>query len=338
MSTDNPLALLDKASQLLMQIVTIEDATDVIDIAETGRIWAKRVLKSIEAQNQAAEVRLRAERKAGKWLQEHTYEMGKKPAEIELVGPKSTSASMAEVRMTLDEASEKVGVVRRTLERWKEAAGVSEEEFEDYLKKTVAANEELSSAGVRRILNKAKNQLAKDRKREKEGVMNRAKDAKLKEMIEFRKSVESKLGRPISNPKEKEIIEAIGVIKNPETLKQLHDAIKVDDEPAERPVESSSEPAIPQFTFSLADIQGPLSLEELTKKYNEREVDDRPFMDAMKFIGDLPGFNVFSVEDFDKDEEEIDEELGELLKKSNRTLREVMNKNWKTCCIERLKP
>src|SRR3990167_944596 len=68
MDNDNALAKLSKATQMLAEAKTLTEVKSILDIAEAARVYAKAAKLGIEAANHAAEVKLRAERKAGEML------------------------------------------------------------------------------------------------------------------------------------------------------------------------------------------------------------------------------------------------------------------------------
>ena len=64
------LAKLSAATYALAEAKTLEDVKQIMDIAEAARTYARAAKLGLEAANHAAEVKLRAERKAGELLQQ----------------------------------------------------------------------------------------------------------------------------------------------------------------------------------------------------------------------------------------------------------------------------
>lgn len=60
---NNALAKLDIATRMLAEVRTVDEAKDIIDLAEAARVYARQVDLGLEAQNHAAEIKLRAQRK-----------------------------------------------------------------------------------------------------------------------------------------------------------------------------------------------------------------------------------------------------------------------------------
>jgi len=65
----NGLIILDRATQMLAEVRSVDDARDLIDLAEAARVYARQVNLGLEAQNHATEIKLRAQRRAGEILQ-----------------------------------------------------------------------------------------------------------------------------------------------------------------------------------------------------------------------------------------------------------------------------
>ena len=64
----SPLVRLETARRLLAEVRSVDDAKAIHDVAEAARIYARQARLGLEAQNDAAEIKLRAERKLGELL------------------------------------------------------------------------------------------------------------------------------------------------------------------------------------------------------------------------------------------------------------------------------
>lgn len=135
MPESRQLALLSRATKALAEAQTFDEIRTVRDRAEAVRHYARSASLSLDLQNQAAEIKLRAERKAGKLL-----------ADLALRGGDRKSKSQTESLMLAD-----LGVNRNQSSRWQQIAAVPEGQFERYLDQTKAANKELSAAALRRL-------------------------------------------------------------------------------------------------------------------------------------------------------------------------------------------
>jgi hypothetical protein len=119
MTTDNALAKLDRATQMLAEAKTLDDVLNIMDIAEAARAYARAAKLGLEAYNHAAEVKARAERKAGEKLAQLERSKG---GDARLFQD-GTSAS--EYREVLDDFD----IPTTTAFRWQAVAKMPEPEF-----------------------------------------------------------------------------------------------------------------------------------------------------------------------------------------------------------------
>src|SRR5579859_4445122 len=66
--SSSPLVRLETARRLLAEVRSVDEVKAVRDVAEAARVYARQARLGLEAQNDAAEIRLRAERKLGELL------------------------------------------------------------------------------------------------------------------------------------------------------------------------------------------------------------------------------------------------------------------------------
>ena len=76
---EQPLARLELACRLLAEARRLDEVKAVVDLAEAARVYARQARLGLEAQNDAAEVRLRAERRAGELLSDMHKHTGGRP-------------------------------------------------------------------------------------------------------------------------------------------------------------------------------------------------------------------------------------------------------------------
>lgn len=129
------LVLLDQAGQALAEASSFEQIKDIRDKAEAVRKYAQSASLGLDIQNRAAEVKLQAERQAGKLL-----------SQLSLRGGDRRSKSRRE-RLKLDD----LGISRNQSTRWQMQAKVPENIFRDYIKQTCEAGKELTSANFMRL-------------------------------------------------------------------------------------------------------------------------------------------------------------------------------------------
>lgn len=124
---------------------SIDDVKEIRDKAEALRQYAKQAGESLENQNMIAEIKLRAERRAGELSKDLPVAPGKR-TDI-------TSGHDVARLETKADALKEAGISPKQAARFEAVASLPEEVFEAHIGETVAANTELTTAGV---LEKAK--------------------------------------------------------------------------------------------------------------------------------------------------------------------------------------
>lgn len=138
------LAKLSAATTALAEARTLDDVKRIMDIAEAARTYARAAKLGLEAANHAAEIKLRAERKAGEML-----------AQLERGTPKPYNSLLngaSEYRTVLNENE----INDMTAHRWQTEATVPDEVFEQHIAEVKAEQRELTSAGLLRVANELK--------------------------------------------------------------------------------------------------------------------------------------------------------------------------------------
>jgi hypothetical protein len=134
-ATSRELAVLNQASRMLDEAKSLEEIKSIRDKAEAARNYVKAAKLGLELQNCAAEVKLRAERKAGGLLRS-----------LKLRGGDRKSKLHADPLKLAD-----LGISRNQSKRWQHIASVSDAEFVRYLKSMVDHGREITSAGLLRL-------------------------------------------------------------------------------------------------------------------------------------------------------------------------------------------
>jgi hypothetical protein len=152
------LALLGQAGQALAEARSFEEIKEIRDKAEAVRKYAQSASLGLDIQNRAAEVKLRAERQAGRLL-----------AEMTLRGGDRRSKNHRE-RLKLDD----LGISRNQSTRWQIQARVPEKVFSEHIKLTCDAGKELTSARLLRLAKQwSENRRANGRAHDHNGHQNR---------------------------------------------------------------------------------------------------------------------------------------------------------------------
>jgi hypothetical protein len=146
------LATLEHACRSLAQCKSLEDVKSVRDKAEAARQYAKSAALGLHVQNLAAEVKLRAERKAGELL-----------AQLSLRGGDRKSKSHTATLKLAD-----LGINRDKSARWQLEASVPESVFLEYLAAAEQAGLEITSQGLFRVAKQLTNRRRLDPTRDSE--------------------------------------------------------------------------------------------------------------------------------------------------------------------------
>ena len=132
------LVAISQARRALEVASTLDDVKDIRDRAEAMRAYAKQAQYSLEIQNRCAELKLRAERKAGTLLSESTVKGGARH--------KSHDGTY-ERRSVLED----LGISKMQSSRWQTVSTIPDDIFEQHVAKITASERELTSASVIRI-------------------------------------------------------------------------------------------------------------------------------------------------------------------------------------------
>lgn len=131
----DPLIALDRFSRMLAESEALDEVTDIRSRAEAVRTWIKSAALGLELQNRAAELKLRAERKAGKLL-----------SDLKLRGGDRKS-TQGEDRLKLAD----FGISQNQSKRWQKEAAIPEDEFLCYVRSASQLGEEVTTAGLLRL-------------------------------------------------------------------------------------------------------------------------------------------------------------------------------------------
>lgn len=127
--------MLNHACRRLSEANTLEEIKDIRDKAEAVRRYAKNVQLGLELQNRAAELKLRAERRAGELL-----------SSLKLRGGDRKSNGHRD-RLKLAD----LGITHNQSKRWQLEAAVPEEQFDRYLEHAHHSGDEISAAALLRL-------------------------------------------------------------------------------------------------------------------------------------------------------------------------------------------
>ena len=138
--SSGPLARLDQATQLLAKARTVDEVKLVRDQAEVMRLYARERKLGLEAQNHAAEIKIRAERRLGEFLgdPQQLPRRGRKDGRSKV--STDSTPNLSDLGVTRDESSQ-----------CQQIAALPEPVFEQHLAETKADKQELTTASVVRL-------------------------------------------------------------------------------------------------------------------------------------------------------------------------------------------
>ena len=129
------LSKLESAIGELDSVSSITGVKDIRDKAEAIRLYAHNAHLGLEVQNKAAELRLRAERKAGNILKSMKLRGGDR------------KSSGSRDRLSLNA----LGISQNQSKRWQKEATVPNDEFEEFIRDTTTNHRELTAAALVRL-------------------------------------------------------------------------------------------------------------------------------------------------------------------------------------------
>jgi len=135
--TSTALAMVAQAKLALDSAKNLDDILTIRNQAEAFRACIRLAKGSLEAANLAAEIKLRAERKAGEMLAAMEKSTGGRPTE--------TGDTVSPVSL------ESIGVSKKQSSRWQKEAKVDEDVFEEYIRECNDEQREVTQAGLLKL-------------------------------------------------------------------------------------------------------------------------------------------------------------------------------------------
>lgn len=141
------LARLSAATTALAESRTLDEVKRILDLAEAARTYARAAKMGLEAANYAAEIKLRAERKAGELLAQ---------LERDKPGPRTELNSSVEFNSEYRAVLTENDIAPTTAHRWQTVATVPDEVFEEHIAEVRQEQQEITSAGLLRLAGELK--------------------------------------------------------------------------------------------------------------------------------------------------------------------------------------
>ena len=140
MSTD--LVKYNAARQALQEAHSIDEVKDILNKSDKMRAYAKQA-KDKDLEMWAAEIKLRAERRAGEMLQDMDMAKGGRP---ELTGHSEVPVNLENNTPTLSEME----ISKNESSQWQQTARIPKEDFEEHIETEKAKGKTPTSTGLRR--------------------------------------------------------------------------------------------------------------------------------------------------------------------------------------------
>jgi hypothetical protein len=152
MSMSAAIVHFDTARAALAKAHTFDEVKEIRDKASALAAYVRQAGESLEMQNQCAEIKLRAERRAGEMLRE--MELSKGAAEEGWKTRSHDETASASTAPTLSG----LGISKSQSSRWQTLAALPAETFEAHIAETKGRGEELTTAGALRVAKEHKRQ------------------------------------------------------------------------------------------------------------------------------------------------------------------------------------
>lgn len=136
----NQLVHFDNAKRELELATNIDEVKDLRDKAEALRLYMRQAGESLEMQNKCAEIKIRAERRAGEILKETPKHPG--------------AATLCHDVTALPKRLDDIGITRKQSSRFQAIARIPEPTFEEHIAKTKSLKRELTSSDLLKLSQK----------------------------------------------------------------------------------------------------------------------------------------------------------------------------------------
>ena len=127
---------------MLAEARRVDEVKAIRDRAEAARVYAREARLGLEAQNDAAEIKLRAERRAGELLAVMTRHPGGRPA---------AGNPLPAVRGFPPPSLAELQISERQSSQWQQIAAIPEPIFEEHITSTRSHRQELTTAGALKL-------------------------------------------------------------------------------------------------------------------------------------------------------------------------------------------
>ena len=133
----------ENARRELELATNIDEVKDLRDKAEALRLYMRQAGESLEMQNKCAEIKIRAERRAGEILKEREKNPGTRMLGSDIVSPPEEIETLSDI-----------GISRKQSSRFQAIARIPEPTFEEHIAKTKSLKRELTSSDLLKLSQK----------------------------------------------------------------------------------------------------------------------------------------------------------------------------------------
>jgi len=130
----------NNARKAIAECKTVDEVKEVRDKAEAMRVYSKQIGESLEVQNDCAEIKLRAERRAGEMLKEMEIKRGNIPG-----------SNNREIVKLQDVTLQNIGIQKHESSRWQAISRIPEDTFETIIVETKEAAKELTESMMLKV-------------------------------------------------------------------------------------------------------------------------------------------------------------------------------------------
>lgn len=153
--SDIAITRYDQMRSALVQAHSIDDVKEIRGKAEALRQYAKQAGESLENQNMIAEIKLRAERRAGELLREMPKQDG---------GDAMRARSHHVTEVVIPPSLDDLGITKMQSSRWQSIASLPEAVFEAEIIEAKAQNMELTSAGMLKVAQEMRREAVREQR------------------------------------------------------------------------------------------------------------------------------------------------------------------------------
>ncbi len=146
----------ERAREFLAKSKSVDEVRDVADKAKAVSLYLRSRDASIESQNDAAEIRLRAERRLGELTAELEKNKGGRPEKASKKAPEKTGNDARPVSAPTPMTLAEQGIKKQDAAKWQQIAKIPEKKFEKVIADTKAKGQRLTANAPLKMIRQEK--------------------------------------------------------------------------------------------------------------------------------------------------------------------------------------